>query len=300
MIGRIKYYIEKFHKLKTENGEMHTIRFMTRFLLRRKFFLEFIYEGFEFYILSHFRDLGSTINKIYKRDSLGTFEKLMIYASFDKNSVIQPFVIEQLKGFYQCGYKIVFVSTSPEFTENDCSLISEYTNLVIHRKNIGYDFGSWKVGYDCVESELKNVKSLIIMNDSCLGPYCDLGPLVTRMQSAKNCVYGNSKSYEITEYIQSYFYHFGESVIEKNLHKKFFDRIRILNSKWCIVRFLEIGSSRMFKKQGIPLKALIDPVDPIIKREMDLSNRTEPMGDPLGKKWIELKLTPFYKRSNLL
>jgi len=299
MLGRISYYIKKGYVEFKRKGLAKTSTNGFDFLIRRKFFLQFVFESLEYHLWSKFRSVEDTLIKVlYQNLSRLQSDRILIYVSYDGQSELQDHVRQQLQAFSRLGYEIIFVSTSPEINFAQVHELSQFCALVIHRRNEGYDFASWKLGYLLAAGWIQNAKSVILMNDSCLGPYFDIQPLIEKMEQSKDAVFGITKSYEIAEYIQSYFFHFSEDLIRNGLLDRFFGRIRILRSKWAIVRFLEIGSSRFFNKAGVRLHALVDPKENEIKQIMDEAGKTEPCGDPVGSWLVERKINPFYKRSN--
>jgi|GEM_PF-2764915 len=299
MLGRVSYYIKKGYVELGQKGFQKTLINGFEFLIRRKFFLQFLFESLEYRLWSRFRSVEDTLIQVLHQDlSRLQSNRLMIYVSYDSQSEIRDHVRQQLQAFSQLGYEIIFVTTSSEVGPAQVQELSQFCALIVHRKNEGYDFCSWKLGHQLASGWAQKAKSVILMNDSCLGPYFDLRPSVEKMEQSKNTVFGITKSYEITEYIQSYFFHFSGDLIQNGLMDRFFDRIRILRSKWAIVRFLEIGSSRFFKQSGIRLQALVEPKESEVKALMDKAGKTEPCGDPVGSWLVERKINPFYKRSN--
>ena len=298
MKGRLVYYFHQFLREFNNHGPRSAAVKMLEFLVRRRLFIGFLLESFEYHVLSRFRDLDTTLIQAWTFSPLQP-GRVLIYVGFDAKSELKPHVIGQLEVFQKLGYQIVFVSTSLYLESNQLELLRNSCHVVIHRKNLGYDFCSWKLGYQVLSSNRGAIESLILMNDSCLGPSFDLDNVLRQMRQSTGAVFGITKSYEIDEYIQSYFFHFGKDLIRVGLVDQFFDRVRILNSKWSIVRYLEIGSSRFFRRHSISLMALVDPRESRIAEIMKRYSQTDPVVDPAGRVWNELGISPFYKRSNL-
>jgi hypothetical protein len=298
MFGRVSYYFKKLRSAIKQKGFISAGVELISFLIRRQFFLQFGLESFEYHVLARIRSLESTLLAIHKNEPIES-KRVLIYASFDKNSRILPHVLQQLEAFKEQGYQTIFVSTSPFFGLEQAKPLYSLSRVIFHRKNQGYDFCSWALAYEMIKDQRREIESLIIMNDSCLGPYFDLTASLEKMRLAPNSVYGITKSYEITEYLQSYFFHFGKDLNTSGIVDQFFSRIRVLNSKWCIVRYLEIGSSRFLRSKGVLLQALADPKERNIAELMLVSGQTEPSADPVGKNLVEIGINPFHKRSNL-
>jgi lipopolysaccharide biosynthesis protein len=297
MSGRISYYIHKAKLSFSNRGVRAVSKEALFFLIRRRFFLQFLFEAIEYHFISQFRNLPATILKVMKEDPLSS-NRVLCYAHYDAKSKVDDYVIPQLQAFCDDGYQIIFVTTSPDFPVAEYEKIKSLVTVCVHRKNEGYDFASYRVAFDLIGPRYSSLESLIVMNDSCLGPLFPMNDILKKMRDSVDSVYGISISEEIAEHIQSYFYHFGSSVLRKPVTKSFFDRIRILRNKWAIVRYFEMGSSKLLLTEGIGLKALVNPKDSFVKENMRLAQLTEPTRDPVAAKCVELKMTPFYKRSN--
>ena len=295
MTGRLWYYLEKAKLKWRQNGFLGLVREFLSFLIRRRLLLGFFFEAIEYHVIAKGRSIDQTLIKVLKDEPLKG-PKVLLYVSFDSASVIQPHVVQQLQFFASQGYQNIWVSASAQVSETEFKKIAEWVHLAIHRKNDGYDFASWRLAF----SYLRGVKmsSLVMMNDSCLGPEFDFKPLLLKMESTKDAAFGITKSYEIAEYLQSYFIHFGRALLESGLVEHYFSRIRILRSKWAIVRYLEIGGSQFLIHSGTRLEALIDPKEPTVAAIMAQHDLTDPVRDPAGREWVKLGLNPFWKRSN--
>jgi len=298
MNGRLFYYLKKTKKELSSRGAGAVAGDAWSFLIRRRFGLQFLFESFEYCVLARFRDEQKTIVDVLKNDLILS-KRVLIYANYDSGSCVLPHVVEQLTVFHRAGYSVIFVSTSPKFFPDEFTKIENLVAVAIHRKNVGYDFTSWKVGFSFIAKTAPSLQSLVLMNDSCLGPFFDFAPLLEKMFVARESVFGLSKSDEIAEHIQSYFYHFGGEVLRAGVVAGFFDRIRVLNTKWGIVRYFEIGSSRFLASRGIALQALVDAANPDVKAKMDGAGISEPTREPLASEWVKTRVNPFYKRSNL-
>jgi lipopolysaccharide biosynthesis protein len=267
------------------------------FLLRRRFFFQFLFESLEYWIFSRFRDLSSTVISQYRLNNFS--ERRMVYASFDRESLIRDHVLAQLRFFHEKGYSIVFVTTSERFDKRALELVSPYIALAIHRKNEGYDFGSYRVGFSALSEEKDGSYSLVMMNDSCLGPNYDFTPQLTKMDQDEGAVWGVTKSLEIAPYIQSYFFHFGRKLSESGVLVGYFGRLRWLNDKWAIVRFLEIGGSKWLRSKGVPLRALVDPEnDSSLRKKMDALSVTDPTLDSIAADLVRDGKLPLTKRKH--
>jgi lipopolysaccharide biosynthesis protein len=306
MIGRLAHYLRRARTLKNEKGTAELLRVTRDFAIRRAFRENPLLESFEYHVLAPKRDVMKTLIRVaYQReDATSLSERWMVYASFDAKSEILPHVEQQLRSFHERGYRIVFVTTSPELRDEDVKeRLAPWCGAVVHRKNEGYDFGSYKLGYMLFRGAIHvapgAVESFILMNDSCLGPYGDLRAHIEKMIAAQDSVYGITKSYEIHEYIQSYFLHFGTVPI-RSLLEEYMAHVRVIHMKTSIVRFMEIGLSHWMRTQkGIVLKAIVDPKNGDIYHLMNAAGTTDPVIQSVAEPMRNQGRLPLYKRSNL-
>ena len=92
-----------------------------------------------------------------------------VYATYDRYGLIADYVVSQVAALAQQGYRVIFVSTSPCLLEREIAKMVPYSWKILHRRNLGYDFGSYKEGIRQVGSTEK-AESLILMNDSAMAP----------------------------------------------------------------------------------------------------------------------------------
>lgn len=299
MLPRLRHYLARTRSIIHSDGIASLIAQALRFLIRRKFLLEFPAEFVEYRLLSLRRRIPETRLSTHEGTCSKDGAKVLLYASFDPESRIRDHVIQQLSAFSDLGYKIVFITTSPLLPRSEVSRIESLCWQIVHRRNLGYDFASWRLGFESIQDRLKQVESLILMNDSCLGPEGELAPWISKASQDPQAVWGASISLELGRYIQSYFLQFSRPRIEDGTLIRYMNRIRILNTKWAVVRFLEIGGSRWLSSQGVSLRAWMDPETEPTRGLLKEFKATDPVTDPVATELFRKGLTPFYKRSNL-
>lgn len=300
---RILFYLRELRYLVRERGGRETLRRLADFLVRRKFFLGFAEEWIDYWVLSRFRDpLESVISVTGHIPS--SMERLAIYVSFSANGVIEPHVLAQLKVLREAQYSIVVITASPILTAEGQAQLLKQSDLVIHRQNTGHDFGSWITGWRWLQKNAPQIlnlplESFLMFNDSCLGPYQDMGVILEKMIRDRGVVSGITVSNDVSFHIQSYFIHFGAEIWRKGWVHGYFKRLSILSSKWTVVRYFEIGGSVWLLKQGAQLKAWVDPENPRVKEILAPLRGGNPTHGNYGKLLVQEGFCPLYKRSNL-
>ncbi|NBW98094.1 hypothetical protein EBR03_00840 [bacterium] len=299
MMNRLEYYIRFFIRTLSEDGLYPTVLRFSDFLKRRRLGFGLLAEWFDYQVSSRFRSpQDSLITLLDPNQTLKTSAPWTLYSSFDKGSVISEDVLSQLSVLKKAGFNVMFISSSPELGPNSIIQLSPLCEVIVHRQNIGHDFGSWKTGYELIKPWFDRRRPILLMNDSCFGPYSSMNSVFALLNNNRDSVVGVSKNYLIEEHLQSYFVGFGAGVVEEGIFDLYMNRIRLLKTKEAIVRFFEIGGSHFLRKLKVPLKALIDPISDPVSEIMKTWKSDNALKDPVGRELVERGLMPFYKRSN--
>ena len=121
-------------------------------------------------------------------------KRLFIFAAYDKDNIIDDYVVYFVKELARLGDVIFF---------SDCNLPDEelvkvkpYTVYRVgERHGESGDFGSYKRGFLYAQKNhlLSRYDWLIFCNDSVFGPFYDLQPIFERMERDNDDIWGFTK-----------------------------------------------------------------------------------------------------------
>lgn len=224
-----------------------------------------------------------------------------VYSHFDADGGVQDYVIEALKCIKASGLKIVVMSTSPSISEAGLKAMSRYATTIILRDNIGYDFGSYKLGI----AYLKEIKAkpckLLITNDSVYGPMKSLKPILKMSNSFD--MFGMTDSIEINYHLQSYFIIYNKQILESKAFAKFWDSVKLFSNdqkafKQIIINEYEVGGSQLFMRLGYKLGAAFSfkKISRLAWREFskEIDKAQTIQGHPFTPLVIGYNITHFY------
>ena len=113
--------------------------------------------------------------------------RTVVFAHYDKDSVIDDYVIYYLKALKEIAQNIVFVSCG-SLSEYEKNKLNGIASKIIAEHHEEYDFGSYKRGFNYLKDNniLNEIDELILVNDSCFGPFYPFGEIFNDMDK-KDC-----------------------------------------------------------------------------------------------------------------
>ena len=223
-------------------------------------------------------------------------KRAAVFAHYDKDSVIDDYVIYYLNGLKEVAQTIVFVSCC-DLPVEEISKLNGIVSYVIAEKHDEYDFGSYKRGFLYLKDRLNEFDELIFANDSCYGPLYPLNKVFSKMEKEVCDFWGITKNnygykkklghfFAKRPHIQSYFIVFRKDVFTSDLFVDFMKSVEHQNIKKQIVSKYEIGLTELLVKHGFKFKTYI--------------NAYENINNIVVLKWrqiIEKYQMPFVKKS---
>ena len=197
------------------------------------------------------------IAKYTGQQALRNSAKLCLFVTYDPQNIIDDYVVHYISQLAHSGFEIFVISTSAELPECERAKVSPYCAKIIHRKNLGLDFGSWKSVMDLMGTELFQYKELLLANDSIFGPFSSLNRVFDTLRGMGQTFCGLTDNLEYEHHLQSYFLYFKEAAFRSAAFSDFWADVRILENKNEIIQKYEIGISRHFLNRGFDLGAVV-------------------------------------------
>ena len=180
--------------------------------------------------------------------------KVAVFVHFDSRGRIHDFVVYYLEALRRAGFELVFVSNSPRLNTEDTARILPLCVTVLHRRNVGYDFGAYKDGLAEL-GDLARFDEVLLANDSVYGPLFDLGGILARCDDSA-AVWGMTDSWDRRYHLQSYFVLFKKAALTHPSLKAFWESIIPVQSKTWVIRKYEVGLTQALLRGAVPCAAL--------------------------------------------
>jgi hypothetical protein len=130
---------------------------------------------------------------------------------------------------------------------------------VLRRANVGYDFGSWASVLAAFPG-IRQAARVLLVNDSLIGPFASLAPVLASFEASPTPVWGLSGSLQHRAHVQSFFVGYRDGVLDSPAMREFWADIRVERRKAKIVRYEELGLSEALDEAGIAWRTMVGPV----------------------------------------
>jgi len=169
-------------------------------------------------------------------------------------------VLYYLENLKLIADKIIFVSDNnlPEIEQNK---LQNLCHKIIAKNHGEYDFGSYKRGLEEAYQYSQDYDAIIIANDSCYGPIKPLSNIFKTMEYSDCDFWGLTVNQEqYLPHLQSYFLVFNKKIINSEIFKNFFRKVKHENCKQNIIENYEIALTPTFVDAGFKMDSFIKKI----------------------------------------
>jgi len=185
-------------------------------------------------------------------------KKLCLFAHFDRDDRVAPYVTRYVKAIAAIGFEVVFISASKP-NESELAPLREVCSDIMLRQNCGHDFGSWADGFRRYKQHLEG--ELLLANDSVYGPIGDLGLAVDRLRALNAGMAGFVESAAHVPHLQSWFLLVRPNVYNSAAFQDVLLQDFTGRTKADIVKSGEIGLSAAVRDMGFRIAGLFSDVN---------------------------------------
>ncbi len=219
-------------------------------------------------------------------------KRAILLAHYDRDGIIDPYVIAAAEEYRRFADKLVLVSASAKVLPPELySVVDEF----VPRDNVGYDFGSWRAGLEAIGT-VSDFDEIICVNDSVYGPLFDLAPAITSPQHRDADFWGMTISEQQQVHVQSWFFAVRSRVIESETYRNFWASVGGDLPKNQLIAQFEIGFSAALRDAGYHMAAVYDGRDkplPTAAERKKHSSWTSPLRTQRYLRKTRLKKAPF-------
>ena len=193
---------------------------------------------------------------------VGESGRLALLATHRPSPVPSEDVARLSRALADAGFAVVVIDTSEQPLLPAGPAVEpgrhadESVSYTIHRRNSGWDFGSWFAGLGSLEDVLSSASELLLVNDSNHGPFGDLGPMIDRGRALGADLWGCTESFVGSHHLQSYFLGIRLGDAARQHLMAFARGFDFPIKKAEIISKGEIGLSTHFREAGLRVAAI--------------------------------------------
>ncbi len=206
---------------------------------------------------STFRFLCETHLEIPQQPPPGC-RTLVLFAHFDLQGIVDPYVAYYLKALHGLGATIVFVSGSPTLTPESVAPIRSLCAGIYTRRTLSLDFGSWYLGWCILRQRgwsLDQFDRFVIANDSVFGPLFPIEEMWSSLRDAD--MYGAIESTQMVPHLQSFFLAWDLNSRTRPFLNDFWNDFQYVVHKGTLIWRYEIGLSKRARNAGLSVKPFV-------------------------------------------
>jgi lipopolysaccharide biosynthesis protein len=183
---------------------------------------------------------------------------LVLFAHFDLQGIVDPYVVYYLKALHGLGATIVFVSGSPNLSPESVAPIKALCAGVFTRRTLSLDFGSWHLAWCILRGRgwsLEQFDRLVVANDSVFGPLFPIDEMWSSFRDAD--MYGAIESAEQSPHLQSFLLAWDLNSRTRAFLDEFWDGFQYIVNKNILIQRYELGLSERARQAGLSVKPFV-------------------------------------------
>lgn len=182
--------------------------------------------------------------------------RLVLFAHWDAEARVRPFVLFHLRALRELGATIHFLSNSP-LAGAEQEALRPLCAEVRQRENVGYDFAMWQEALRSVD--LAAWDEVILTNSSVIGPLRPLAPIFERMTAAGWDFWGMTETWQVHYHIQSWFLVLRAPALASPALRRFFESVLPYRNKKSVIYAYELGLTAALLDAGLRGAAAFPP-----------------------------------------
>ena len=182
--------------------------------------------------------------------------KVCVFVHWDGAGEVRDHVLHQVRSLTEAGMSVVFVTNSGRLKPAAMDALKLVCAGVIVRRNVGYDFGAWREGFERLGLPRANTAMVVMANDSVYGPVRSLHELFAAVDFGVADVWGCTDTWQSRYHLQSYLMMFSPRVVASETWRRFWAGVRPTWAKHWLIRLYEIGLTQSLLKAGFKCRAI--------------------------------------------
>lgn len=194
-----------------------------------------------------------------RQNAAPSTDKLVFYVAYTRNQPLYLYHKKTIQSFQQQGYHVVLIVAMDDGDIGSRSdIYFDTADTVIVRSNIGYDFGSWATALAVMQNALSGIKHLLFINDSIVGPFGSLQPMLQAFEQSDTDLWAVCNSFDRCHHVQSFCYGFHPNSINLPYLLAFFLYGKLAEEKQEAINRFELNMIKFFTDHEFVVRHWLD------------------------------------------
>ena len=208
------------------------------------------------YVLGSFRSPQQIVYRWPEAGPIPVGPRPCVFVHWDGAGEVRPHVLDYVRALAQAGLSVLFVSNAGFLRPEALAAVQAVCAGVLIRRNVGYDFGAWREGFEQLGLPRADTEFAVMANDSVYGPLRPVSEMLQRLDFVQADAWGCTETWQSRYHLQSYFLAFAPGVLASPAWRRFWSEVRPTPSKHWVIQRYEIGLSQVLIRAGFSVRAL--------------------------------------------
>ena len=182
--------------------------------------------------------------------------RVCVFVHWDGTGEVREHVLHYVLSLADAGLSVLFVTNSGRLQPDSLARLKTMCAGVLIRRNVGYDFGAWREGFEALNLPREDTELAIMANDSVYGPLRPLHDVLAAINLDEADVWGCTETWQSRYHLQSYLLGFSPRVLASPVWRRFWASVRPAPSKHAVIHRYEVGLSQSLIKAGFRCRAI--------------------------------------------
>lgn len=208
-------------------------------------------------------------------------ERVVLWAHWDATGRFSAADQYQLAALRDAGYGVVVVTNRDHGADARLpATLAGVADVVLQRRNVGYDFGAWRSGLAWLRRRRRPSSSVLLMNNSMYGPFGSLTPLLQAADAGGADVWSATSSAEVVTHLQSWFLLFHPDALAVDALWRHWRALTPPVEKLDVVLTCEVPLAARLEAMGLRARAVVPYDDLARTAQRDLQRLGSDVDDP--------------------
>ena len=201
--------------------------------------------------------VGDEALSIWRRGFQPGRRPLLFMAQFDARGGMRPDLIDLIRE-YSRFCDVILIAATPALCDQTGLLrrLRRHCVGIVIRRNVGYDFGSWRTGLNIFRDAVETSEEVILTNDSFWGPVRPLRSLFRKLTRTDADAVGLTDDLMYEPHLQSAFISYRRPALDHPSFHAFWNELKVWESKADLIKQCEVALTAKLATEGLNLKAV--------------------------------------------